>query len=418
MIRKIGQLIKNKTIENGIWLYIFNFFNLIVPFLTLPYITRILGEKHYGIFSSAFNFITYFNVFVAYGFDLIGAKKASLIVEEKELNSLYTHIFAIKTCLMIFSFGIMSILTLAFQLPVKNYALMCILFMIVFGSVLQQSWLFHGLQKMKIISILNVTFKLVSMMLIFIFVKKTNHLLLYAFFYASTFIFVGMFSFFLSFWKLKIRFTKIKKDEIKKNLKDAMPTFFTSFAGTLYTGIGVTVLTLFHDNNVVGVYSAIIKIPTIFVYLFTPFLQALFPYISKQYNKSKNDGIDLLKKMMKFLMPAVFLATLFIIIFSKQLVGIIFGNKYIKGYKLLFYLAVWMFFGVLNNFLGIQGLVASGNQKSYSKAFFVGLIAILVSSPILGYFFESLGVAIAVLFAEIILSLACLYYFRKKVLLK
>ena len=171
MIRKLGSLIKNKSVENGIWLYVFQFFNLIVPFLTLPYITRTLGEGHYGIFSSALNFITYFNVFVAYGFDLIGAKKASLINDEEELNSLYSHIFLIKTVLMLISFGLMSILSLVFHLPVDDYALMLVLFMIVVGSVFQQVWLFHGLQKMKIITIVNVLLKILSMVLIFVFVK-------------------------------------------------------------------------------------------------------------------------------------------------------------------------------------------------------------------------------------------------------
>ena len=113
-------------------------------------------------------------MFVAYGFDLIGAKKASLINDEEELNSLYSHIFLIKTVLMLISFGLMSILSLVFHLPVDDYALMLVLFMIVVGSVFQQVWLFHGLQKMKIITIVNVLLKILSMVLIFVFVKNSD----------------------------------------------------------------------------------------------------------------------------------------------------------------------------------------------------------------------------------------------------
>lgn len=418
MFYKLKNLIKNKSIENGIWLYIFQFFNLIVPFLTLPYITRTLGEGYYGIFSSALNFITYFNVLVAYGFDLIGAKKVSLITDKKEQHKLYTHIFFIKIILMIFSFVFMSIICLFFHLPVENYFLMLILFMIVIGSVLQQVWLFQGLQKMKVITILNVIFKVISTVLIFVFIKNQSHLLLYAFLYASTFLIVGIACFIISIVNLKITFTKIEVAEIKENLKDALPTFFTSFAGTLYTGIGITVLTLFHDSNIVGGYSAILKIPTIFISLFTPFLQALFPFISKQYNQSKKEGINTLKRMIKILMPIVLLTTIILIVFSKQIVKIIFGDEYIKSYMILIPLGIWMFFGVLNNFLGIQGLVASGNQKHYGQAFLIGVIVIIILSFLLGYFYESMGVALAILFAEIILTFTCLYYFRRKVVEK
>lgn len=69
---------------------------------------------------------------------------------------------------MLISFGLMSILSLVFHLPVDDYALMLVLFMIVVGSVFQQVWLFHGLQKMKIITIVNVLLKILSMVLIFV----------------------------------------------------------------------------------------------------------------------------------------------------------------------------------------------------------------------------------------------------------
>ena len=270
-------------------------------------------------------------MFVAYGFDLIGAKKASLINDEEELNSLYSHIFLIKTVLMLISFGLMSILSLVFHLPVDDYALMLVLFMIVVGSVFQQVWLFHGLQKMKIITIVNVLLKILSMVLIFVFVKNSDHLLLYAVLYASTFLLVGIICFMIALLELKIRFTKIEGVKIKENLKDALPTFFTSFAASLYSGIGVTVLTLFYDDNVVGGYSAIIKIPIIFVSLFTPFLQALFPYISKQYNESTKDGINTLTKMMKILMPIVLIATLVLIIFSRPIVNVLLVANMLKA---------------------------------------------------------------------------------------
>ena len=37
MIHKIKSLSKNKVIANGMWLYVLQFFNMILPLLTLPY---------------------------------------------------------------------------------------------------------------------------------------------------------------------------------------------------------------------------------------------------------------------------------------------------------------------------------------------------------------------------------------------
>ena len=48
----IKMLVKSKEIRNSIWLYILQLFNSVVPLITLPYITRILGKllsfKHYA----------------------------------------------------------------------------------------------------------------------------------------------------------------------------------------------------------------------------------------------------------------------------------------------------------------------------------------------------------------------------------
>ena len=48
---KIKKLLGTKLFQNGMWLFILQIFNTVVPLLTLPYITRVLGTSNYGIFS-------------------------------------------------------------------------------------------------------------------------------------------------------------------------------------------------------------------------------------------------------------------------------------------------------------------------------------------------------------------------------
>lgn len=404
-----------KLISNSLWLYVFQIFNLVIPLLTLPYITRVLGKETYGIFSSSLNIITYFNVFVAYGFDLIGAKKASEIEDEVELNTLYSSIFTIKFILMIVSFGLMTLLSIVFQIPTSNYVLMFLLFLVVFGTMLQQVWLFHGLQKTKYLTIFNVIYKTISVAMIFLFIKEQTHIELYALFYSSTFLLTGISSFLVTRYIFKVKIIKITKENLKENLIDGLPTFFTSFSASLYSGMGITMLTIFHSEGVVGGYSAVYKIPTILVSLFMPILQALFPYMSQKYKESKEIGYKTLIRVMKLIMPFVLLAFILMVLSSKLMVIFLFGEEYVEYHLLLIPLGMWLLFGILNNFLGIQGLVASGNQKSYSKAFLVGFITISILSPVLGFYFQAIGVALAVMIAEITLAIACLYYFYKEV---
>ncbi|MFR9067007.1 MAG: oligosaccharide flippase family protein [Faecalibacterium prausnitzii] len=51
MNKKLADLFKSKVLANSAWLIVLQVFNTIVPLLTLPYITRVLGTSNYGVFS-------------------------------------------------------------------------------------------------------------------------------------------------------------------------------------------------------------------------------------------------------------------------------------------------------------------------------------------------------------------------------
>src|SRR5690606_34483232 len=117
--------------------------------------------------------------------------------------------------------------------------------------------------------------------LVFLIVNNSNHLLLYSFLYASTFFLTGIFSHIYIRYFIGLEIKKIKFIQIKEYLIEGLPTFFTSIASSIYSGVGITILVIFSTDDIVGGYSAIFKIPGIIISLFSPILQALFPLISK-----------------------------------------------------------------------------------------------------------------------------------------
>ena len=87
----LHKIVSSKSVANGMWLYALQFFNLVVPLLTLPYITRILGAESYGTFSIALNVITYLQVVVEYGFGMSATRKVA-IEGKKNLNRTFTAV--------------------------------------------------------------------------------------------------------------------------------------------------------------------------------------------------------------------------------------------------------------------------------------------------------------------------------------
>ena len=97
----ITNLLRKKTVKNGAWLYALQIFNTVVPLLTLPYITRILGTKQYGIFSIAINIIGYYQVIVEYGFAMSATRKVALSDKSTDsLSKIFTTV-CLSRCILL-----------------------------------------------------------------------------------------------------------------------------------------------------------------------------------------------------------------------------------------------------------------------------------------------------------------------------
>lgn len=406
-IKKLyGKFIGNNTIKNGLWLYILQMFNTVIPFLTLPYITRVLGADQYGVFSAALNLIGYFQVIVEYGFNLLGSRKIALMNDKSEMSKLYTNIFFARLVLSFISLSLLITVVITTGVSQIQFYCMLILFLMVVGTGIQQVWLFQGLETMKFITVLTVIIRTIFTILIFLVIQDDSQVLMYSFLYSISFFLLGIISMAVARINLGIKFVKITYFTVVDMLKEGWVLFTTSAMTKIFTGIGITILQYTSTNAVVGSYTAIQKIPQILVLSFFPLSQAIYPYLSKLFQKSFNDGLTQLTKITKIVMLIFTAMGGILIILRKPLVLLLYGSEYIEYVNIMIPLILWLLFSIFNNFLGTQFLVATGNIKRYSKAFRIGIIAMVTSNLILGYFFNIYGIATAAMMGEIILTIA------------
>lgn len=135
--------------------------------LTIPYITRVLGTSEYGNFSTALNWIIYFQVIVEYGFGLTGAKKTAVANDHSQVQRIYNNIISSKFyfLFLLYNFEYDSNY---FKFTLKIYICMLLLFLqTVIGTSIQLTWLFQGKQDMKFITFVNTFSRIVSVILHF-----------------------------------------------------------------------------------------------------------------------------------------------------------------------------------------------------------------------------------------------------------
>lgn len=413
----LNKVLKSQVFSNSVYLYILQICNTIIPLLTLPYITRILGADQYGIFSKMLNYIMYFQAVIEYGFNLAGTRKISLCNSENDRNKVFSSIMYSKMLLFLFSAAVIGGILLFVAETSTHRLCMMILSLLLVSEVFTQTWFLQGLQHMKEIMLISVIARSVSTICIFLFVDSINDLMLYAALYVITNLLSAAFGTIIVIYKFNTRFLKFDWVNVKSSLKDGWSLFTTSFASKICSGFAITVLGWFSSDATVGGYSAVQKIPYILVMMFAPIGQALYPYICRLYAKNTAQGIRTLKKFAMCTLGICLVGVIALISIRSPIIEIIYGSEYLQYSNLIIPLACWLFFSIANNFLGIQVLVARGYQAQYSTCFMISLLFLVVFNLVGGYLFGAMGVAIATMLGECILTVTCIIVIIKNKLL-
>lgn len=404
MFKQLQYILQSKVAKNGMWLIILQGFNTIIPLITIPYITRVMTKSAYGEFSLALNWIGYFQTIVEFGYGLSGARKVATANKNSDLSKVRSNIFFGRLLLLFICVVLFVILIIILTIPKTQIVCMILLSLMVIAIVFQQTWFFQGISEMKVIAIINVVGRLISLVLIFVFVKGANDLNLYCLLYATNILVVNLVGFIIVEKKYNIKLKKAKFKDIFSEIKEVCPLFISAAMTKIFAAVGVTVLGFLSTNEIVGAYSAINKIPYIFTLFFSAISQALYPQSCKNFNVSFRKGLEGIKKYATFVLFIFGVGCITLAVFHKGIVQIVFGSEYIEYSSLLIPFAIWVIAGIINNFLGIQILVASGHQKEYSKDFSLSVIFMIITMLIMGKFWNAYGIAIASMCSELFLS--------------
>ena len=398
-------LTANKVIKNGIWLYLLQFFNTIVPLLTLPYITRIFGAEKYGAFSIAFNIYGYIQVIIEYGFLLSVTRKMALQPENISLAcNLFSSVLLARLFLASIGTTIAGIYTIINWHKRVQSVCLIIMSLCSFGYCMQINWFFQGIQNMQYISITTIFARSLTMVCIFLFVKSADDIYLYSFFMTILPMIYGSIGLVIAHRKYFLHFNKVSLNAVINELKDGFLVFTTSFSSRILSSVGITLLGVFSTPFEVGVYSAVNKIPTILMLAWLPIAQILYPISSQKMSASFIDGKKFIFMIKRKIIIFFALGAAVISFFSKEIIEIAFGAEYTIYYCWTIPLLLWLLMSINNNFLGQQILIAGGFDKVYSRCFQFTVCSSVLINLVLTYFFKGNGSAWAPLLSELFLT--------------
>ena len=410
----LADLLKNKNIKNGLWMYVLQAFNTIIPLFTIPYITRLLGTGRYGVFSIALNIIGYLQVLVEYGFEMSATREVAVSKDEKgDICALFTSVIVSRMLLMVLA----VIIGIGYLIAIKADATLrtCFFIMLIclMGYCIQQNWLFQGMQEMKYITIVSVIARITSTALIFLLVKRPEDLALYCLLYTVSPLLSGIIGFLIARIRYRVHFVRITFSLIAEKLKTGWYVFTTQLSSRVFASIGITFLGIFAAESEVGIYSAVYKLPQLMIFAWSPISQVMYPVVSQRMGVSFPEGEALVRKIRNIFLPVFIVLCAGICLFAKQIVGLAFGAEYLRGYYWVYPMMAWIVLSIANNFMGIQTLLASSHDREYSVCFQIGVVTTIVLNYVLIRLFHGDGASIAPMISEAVLSVLLIIQIRR-----
>ncbi|WJJ97092.1 oligosaccharide flippase family protein [Algibacter luteus] len=349
---------KHALVKNFLALSTLQGVNLILPFVTLPYLTRVLGVSNYGVVAMVYSIMQLLSVVCDYGFNLSATKEISLFRRNiSKVNTIFSSILLAKVGLLIISLLILLILTTYVPVLATNKAAYFMGFGIVLGQVLTPTWLFQGMEKMKYITIVNLVSKSLFTLLIFVFIKNIEDFIYVPLLYSIGFVIAGILSLIFAYKEFGVTFYFTKWNNIIEQLKGSSQYFFSRASVALYTSSNNFIVGLVLGEFYAGIFGVAERLFTAMTVIYSPLSDAIYPYMVQ-----KKD-LNLFKKV--FLSAIVFncFVSLITIYFSSEIVYFVFGEGYEESAILLKYFCFLSLIIVPATFIGYPLLGAFGFEK-------------------------------------------------------
>ncbi|MEO0095244.1 MAG: flippase [candidate division WOR-3 bacterium] len=401
----------DRIVRNAASLYLLQFANYLMPFITFPYLVRVLGPYRFGTVAFAQGLMAFFITLVDYGTGLSATRKIS--IQQNDITAVSRTTFNVWGAqFLLYIVGLFILLILATFVPKIRVesGLFFILYGMVIGNILLPIWLFQGMEKMTIIPGIYLITRCLYLMSIFILIHGPDDYILYGCLISLNSIVAGFLGVIAAFRIFKLRVVYPTLSSIWSTLREGGMIFFSMICASLYAVGNAFILGMLADATSVGYYSAGEKIVKALQGLITPIAQAVYPRSSKLASVSKNETLKWVRLILFIMGGFGLMLSVLLFFFTPLIVKIIMGSSYEPSNSVLRILSPCIFLVAISNVFGIQIMLPFKRDKSYTLTLFSAAIINLVIAILIVPKLKELGMAIAVLFTETFVALTMFIY--------
>ncbi len=399
MIARIKGLMRLTLVRNILALYAVQITNRLLPFIVIPFLSRVLDPTGFGLYAFAQAFAVYLVIVVEYGFELAGARAVARRREEPHrIGELVGGALTVQLLLAL----VVALIALGMRFAVPEFRMApALLWAALAFAVLQgfnPVWYFVGQERVPVIAVIDTGAKILATVLIFVLVRTPDDawkaLAAYAVAAALT---TGI------GYALVLREVRPARPSlalIGATLKLAFPMFLMRISVMMHTTGNVFLLGLLAVPQQVAFFAAAEKLCRPFAWLLQPINSALLPRLANLLGHDRQRA-DRLAGLTILMMGATGIGLgLAIWLVAPWFMPLYLGPGYDPSVVVLRVMAFIVPLIVLNAALVSQWMVPHGLDRALNVVIISGTVLNLILALSIVPYFHALGMAWVTLAVE------------------
>lgn len=409
------DVIDASLVQNVFSLYGVQIALYLFPLATVPYLARVLGPEMWGVVAFAQAFGQYLTLGVEYGFNLSGTRQIARARNSVDRRAeLLAGVVGAKLVLSVLAVAVA--LLLARYVPIFKEHPAVLWAGVAWGIATAFSfvWYFQGLERMRLVALLEVGTKAIAVVGIFLLIRQPSDAWKVLATMAAASTASSLVALVLTYRDTPFRLPG-RSDTIGA-FRLGWSMFVFKGAVSLYTVANVIILGLFAPARFVGYYAGAEKISKAFLGLLSPVGIALYPRLSSLVQESRARAARLAKTSIWIMGSGGLLIGIFVFAFAPLLVRLLLGAGYEPAIIALRLLALLPPLIALSNVFGIQWMLPLGLDRPFNKVILLAgviniSIAVMLARPL-----AHIGMAIAVVTSELIVTTGVYLALQKRAL--
>ncbi|MDL2276771.1 flippase [Breznakia sp. OttesenSCG-928-G09] len=394
---------KKKVIVNYIYSSAYQLFLIIVPFITAPYLARVLTEDPVGINSYVSSIVQIFSLVGLLGLNSYSTREIAYVRDDNErMSKTLSELVILR---MIF-FVITTIIYLLYASTSEYRIYFYIQIISVMSAFIDISWFYGGIEEFKVTVFRSFVVKVFNISSIFLFIKSPDDLGLFMVI-SSIYALIGNILLYRGVKKRIGKFT-FKDLHPARHIGPSIRLFLPQVASLIYLQVDKVMIGQLTDEiSQVGFYDQAERIVKMPLALITALSSVLLPRLSNEFRNNNTENVK------RYVLSAMRFSLLFAIPLMFGLMAIaptmipwFLGDGYNGVIMIMVVLSPIVLFISISSVSGSQYLTAVNKTNVLTISYVVSALINLCINYLLIPKFGAVGAAIGTVAAEFC---ACFY---------